>query len=188
MRILEWISTDLIIYFSLLFFTHNIFLSSLSTSNYIKMLCNIIASKSCSLATAALEKSLELAATSVINKEKCCFKRPCSLLVGSFDLSSLVEASQLVEDSIAFPSIEWSNDGDSEEDAEFIAPPAAKRRCSGLVRSRYIKCSLLSTLGVHLAKKNPSAALCADSKTNEDCRPVYYYPSMRRKTMSSLAA
>jgi hypothetical protein len=148
------------------------------------MLCNIIASKSCSPATAALEAALKLAATSAIRKDRpmISFKRPRSSLVGSFDLTSLVEASQLVEDSIAFPSIQWSNDIDSEEDAELIAPPAAKRRCSGLVRSDYGKCSL-STLGVRLAKKNPSATLCTDSQMTEDCLPVY-----RRKTKLSRAA
>lgn len=116
-----------------------------------------IASKSCYPATAALEKALKLAAAPVINKERpmISFKRPRSSF-GSFNLSSRVEAFQPVEDSrIAFPSIEWSNDIYSEEYAEFMAPPATKRRCRGLVRSGKIKYSL-STLGNSLAW-NPSA-------------------------------
>ena len=159
------------------------------------MLCRRHASKkSYSPATAALEEKalVELTAASVMNKE--ChpsmisfMKRPCESPAGSFDLSSLVEASQPIEDSIFFPSIEWSNGIDSEEDAiEFIAPPATKRRCHGLVRSECITCSL-STLGVRLVKKNPSA-LCADSQTNEDRHPVLYYSTTRRKTIVPLAA
>jgi hypothetical protein len=99
-----------------------------------------IASKSCSPATVALEKALKLAATPVINKKRpmISFKQQSRSFLGSFDLSSLVEASQPVEDLIAFPSIEWSNDINSEDDdAEVMAPAAAtaKQRCRGLVRS-----------------------------------------------------
>lgn len=134
------------------------------------MVCHIvIASKSCSPATAALERALELAATSVIDmgeeRPMISFKRSRSSL-GPFDLSSLVEASPIVEESsssssIAFPSIEWSNeeDIDSEDDAEFIAPPAAKRRCRGLVRSDNIKCGL-ATLGISSSHKESFSSLC----------------------------
>jgi hypothetical protein len=82
------------------------------------------------------------------------FKRSRSSWVGSFDLNCLVKAShQPVRDSVAFPSIEWSNDiEESEDDAELIAPPVAKRRCRGLVRSDNIKYSL-STLGSSSPRK-----------------------------------
>ena len=127
-------------------------------------MCHTIASKSCFPATAALEnleKALEVTAASVMNKERplISLKRPRSSLLGSFDLSFLVEASQPVEDSMAFPSIEWSNDIDSVDDAEFIAPLAVKRRCRGLVRSDFIKCSL-SKLGSSSRKKESYSSLC----------------------------
>jgi hypothetical protein len=101
-----------------------------------------IAPKPCSPATAALEQALKIAATPVINKERpmISFKRS---FTGSFDLSSLVEASQPVEDSIAFPSIEWSYDIDSEDDIESPAPPA-KRRCRGLARTEHKSSDLVS--------------------------------------------
>jgi hypothetical protein len=63
------------------------------------------------------------------------FKRSRSSEVVSFDMSSFAEASQQVEDSIAFPSIEWSFGDDESDDEYFPSPPAPKRRCSGLVRS-----------------------------------------------------
>ncbi|KAG7371890.1 hypothetical protein IV203_018032 [Nitzschia inconspicua] len=54
--------------------------------------------------------------------------------LASFDMSDILKASQQVEDSFAFPVIEWpSFDADSEEDDEFSAPPS-KRQCRGLVR------------------------------------------------------
>jgi hypothetical protein len=95
-------------------------------------------------ATAALEQALKIAAAPVINKERpmISFKRSRSF-AGSFDLSSLVEASQPVEDSLAFPSIEWSNDIDSEDDSESPAP-AAKRRCRGLARTAHKSFDLVS--------------------------------------------
>ena len=64
-------------------------------------------------------------------------KRPHSSigLFNNFDMSSFKKASQQVEDSIAFPTIEWNfNDSDSEEILDYV-PLAAKRRCRGLVRS-----------------------------------------------------
>eukprot|EP00339_Tiarina_fusa_P003163 CAMPEP_0117046424 /NCGR_PEP_ID=MMETSP0472-20121206/32104_1 /TAXON_ID=693140 ORGANISM="Tiarina fusus, Strain LIS" /NCGR_SAMPLE_ID=MMETSP0472 /ASSEMBLY_ACC=CAM_ASM_000603 /LENGTH=117 /DNA_ID=CAMNT_0004758779 /DNA_START=33 /DNA_END=386 /DNA_ORIENTATION=+ len=88
-------------------------------------------------ATEALQKALCLSPTPVINKEKPMItvqslKRSRSGF--SFDMSAFDEASQQVEDSIAFPSIEWSFDDSDDEDDEDIACPAAKRRCSGLSR------------------------------------------------------
>lgn len=56
-------------------------------------------------------------------------------MIGSFDMTSFVEASQQVEDSIAFPTLEWpSLDGDDDDDQELYVPPT-KRQCRGLVRS-----------------------------------------------------
>jgi hypothetical protein len=64
-------------------------------------------------------------------------------LSGSFDMSDFLKVSQQVEDSIAFPSIEWptlSDDTDDEEDNDsedefgtFSSRPN-KRHCRGLVR------------------------------------------------------
>jgi hypothetical protein len=75
-----------------------------------------------------------------INEEKpmiCTknLKRSQSSEVVSFDMSAFAEASQQVEDSIAFPSIEWSFSDDDSDDEDFVSPPAPKRRCGGLVRS-----------------------------------------------------
>jgi hypothetical protein len=64
----------------------------------------------------------------------------------SFDMSAFVEASQQVEDSIAFPSIEWPVLDDSKED-DYYSPAPAKRQCRGLVRSKNsANLSLLSTI------------------------------------------
>lgn len=48
----------------------------------------------------------------------------------SFDMSEFEEASKQVEESIAFPTIEWSFDEDDEE----LSQPS-KRQCHGLSRS-----------------------------------------------------
>jgi hypothetical protein len=62
---------------------------------------------------------------------------------GAFDMSSVLEASKQVEDSIAFPVIEWpsfeDDDNDTEKDHDddenycFSIPPS-KRQCRGLIR------------------------------------------------------
>lgn len=82
-------------------------------------------------ATAALEQALKQQTQTpktyqpMINLKRSRFD--------SFDLSEFEQASKKIEDSISFPSIEWSfNDEDDDEDV--FAPPA-KRSCSGLVRS-----------------------------------------------------
>eukprot|EP00526_Cylindrotheca_closterium_P021483 CAMPEP_0113639736 /NCGR_PEP_ID=MMETSP0017_2-20120614/20852_1 /TAXON_ID=2856 /ORGANISM="Cylindrotheca closterium" /LENGTH=105 /DNA_ID=CAMNT_0000550977 /DNA_START=113 /DNA_END=430 /DNA_ORIENTATION=+ /assembly_acc=CAM_ASM_000147 len=54
--------------------------------------------------------------------------------MGSFDLSEFEAASKQIEDSIAFPSIEWSFSDDEDDVFSFERP--SKRSCSGLVRSK----------------------------------------------------
>lgn len=64
-----------------------------------------------------------------------------------FDMSAFLEASQQIEDSIAFPVIEWpsfDDNSDSDDDASFCYAPPSKRHCKGLVRCN--RSSNLSTL------------------------------------------
>jgi hypothetical protein len=91
-----------------------------------------------SSASEALDQLLSFKPTPVINKNKpmiCTnnLKRSRSGLA-SFDMSAFEEASEQVEESIAFPSIEWSFDDDDDE-TDAISLPSAKRRCNGLTRS-----------------------------------------------------
>ena len=58
-------------------------------------------------------------------------------LSGSFDMSEFLKASQQVEDSISFPSIEWpsiDDESDNESDEECYDTRSSKRQCRGLVR------------------------------------------------------
>ena len=106
--------------------------------------------KSSSPATQALEMSLNetrFPSITESNKPMICtqrLKRSRSAM-GSFDMSVFVEASQQLEDSIAFPSIEFPT-FDSDDEEEYASPPAAKRRCRGLTRTKNIS-SDLSSLG-----------------------------------------
>jgi hypothetical protein len=79
---------------------------------------------------------------------------------GLLDFSDIIEATQPVIESIAFPTIEWSftDDGDANDDVdvtypffrcrsdgndvETMEPPSAKRRCRGLFRSRQLQSNL----------------------------------------------
>ena len=102
-------------------------------------------------ATAALDEFLKLESSPCFEEHKpmICYKvlkrSRSSSDETSFDMDSLIKASQPVEDSIAFPTIEWCNDLD-DEDEEPISEPSSKRRCRGLVRSRNVS-SDLSSLG-----------------------------------------
>jgi hypothetical protein len=76
-------------------------------------------------------------------------KRSRTVTPGSFDMSEFIEASKQVEDSIAFPVIEWpafddDEDGDDSDGESFCVPRPSKRRCKGLVRCN--RSSNLSTL------------------------------------------
>ncbi|CAJ1946392.1 unnamed protein product [Cylindrotheca closterium] len=88
-------------------------------------------------ATAALEQSMKLKQTqkSGTFQPMISLKRPLSSM-GSFDLSEFEQASKQIEDSIAFPSIEWSFSDDDDEDDVFSFEPPAKRSCNGLVRCK----------------------------------------------------
>mmetsp|Transcript_18107 Transcript_18107/g.29244 ORF Transcript_18107/g.29244 Transcript_18107/m.29244 type:complete len:125 (+) Transcript_18107:271-645(+) len=74
----------------------------------------------------------------------------------SFDMSDFAEASKLVEESMAFPAIEWpSFDGDDEDDA-FLVPPT-KRQCQGLVRCN--RSSNLSSLTTKTERRGSNGSL-----------------------------
>ena len=72
--------------------------------------------------------------------------------VEKFDLDCLVKVTKSVEESIAFPTIEWcDDDDDDDDDDESLAEPAggscisylpSKRRCHGLVRRKRVDCGL----------------------------------------------
>lgn len=88
-------------------------------------------------------------------------------LMGQFDLADLLDATRPVEDSIAFPSIEW-NFGDEDDtppqtssnamahhlvvdddqDDDLIENPRPKRHCRGLVRSKEVACNLHHLEGI----------------------------------------
>jgi hypothetical protein len=77
---------------------------------------------------------------------------------GSFDMSEFLEASKKVEDSIAFPVIEWpsfDDDDDSSEDEDFCPP--SKRQCKGLVRCT--RSSNLSTLTETAERRGSNGSL-----------------------------
>jgi hypothetical protein len=104
-------------------------------------------SVSTSPATEALEAALTFVPTRIPMvgelKPMICTKNLKRSSSGSFDMSAFTEASQQVEDAIAFPSIEWSFDDSDSEEEEYS--PASKRRCRGIARSE--NSSDLFTLG-----------------------------------------
>eukprot|EP00526_Cylindrotheca_closterium_P021431 CAMPEP_0113615682 /NCGR_PEP_ID=MMETSP0017_2-20120614/7835_1 /TAXON_ID=2856 /ORGANISM="Cylindrotheca closterium" /LENGTH=106 /DNA_ID=CAMNT_0000524943 /DNA_START=83 /DNA_END=403 /DNA_ORIENTATION=+ /assembly_acc=CAM_ASM_000147 len=86
-------------------------------------------------ATAALEQAMKQSQTPKSGpscKPMISMKRSRSS-TASFESSKFEEASKQIEDSISFPSIEWSFDDD--EDDVFAVERPSKRSCSGLVRS-----------------------------------------------------
>jgi len=87
--------------------------------------------------------------------------------MGQFDLADLLDATRPVEDSIAFPSIEWNFDDeddhalqtssdaitrhlvvDDDQDDDLIENPRPKRHCRGLVRSKEVACNLHHLEGI----------------------------------------
>lgn len=87
--------------------------------------------------------------------------------MGQFDLADLLDAARPVEDSIAFPSIEWNFDDeddtaqtsctaavthhlvvDDDQGDDLIDNPPPKRHCRGLVRSREVACNLHHLEGI----------------------------------------
>jgi hypothetical protein len=91
-----------------------------------------------SSATAALEKVLCTQANYVISKEKpmikrAALKRSQNNVESSFDMSEFEEVSKQVEQSIAFPSIEW-NFSDVDDEDNYNQP--SKRSCHGFSRSQ----------------------------------------------------
>jgi hypothetical protein len=117
-------------------------------------------SKTLSPATEALERSLNMVQSPVLNKEKpmICTKnlKRSRSGFGLLDMSAFEEASKQVEDSIAFPSIEWSFDDEDSED-DFASPPYVKRRCRGLSRSSDASFDLASMSSQRLGS---SGSLC----------------------------
>jgi hypothetical protein len=124
-----------------------------------------------SQATAALERALKITSTPVIKNKHFpmistkSLKRSLSSLGeancinDTFDMTSLIESTQPVKDSIDFPTIEWSNDIDSDSDEDgFFSPPTPKRRCRGLVRTNKVD-SQLSLLGSS-SQLGSSGSLC----------------------------
>ena len=93
-------------------------------------------SKSHSPATEALSKAMDSATMPVVTRQKpminsSAMKRSRTSL-DSFDMSDFEVPSKQVEDSIVFPTIEWSFADNDDEDE---IPPPSKRMCRGLARS-----------------------------------------------------
>ena len=89
-------------------------------------------------------------------------KRSRSMTVGlfdNFDMGDFAKASKQIEESIAFPAIEWSFDESEAEEDSFDLEPSAKRRCRGLVRSK--GSADLSVVGVSSSQRfGSSGSLC----------------------------
>jgi hypothetical protein len=89
-------------------------------------------------ATAALEKALRFQPKHVVSSEKpmikaAALKRSRTSCETSFDMSAFEEASKQVEESIAFPSIEWSVFDDDNDEEDYYYQPS-KRSCQGFTR------------------------------------------------------
>lgn len=113
--------------------------------------------QSISPATEALNKALKSTPLHVVSAEKSMIS-PNALkrsrnFSESFDMSEFEDASKSVEDSIAFPSIEWSFDDNDDEDYK----PPSKRICRGLVRSEG-SCDLSSLASCQ--RNGSSGSLC----------------------------
>jgi hypothetical protein len=68
----------------------------------------------------------------------------------SFDVTDLLDATQPVEESIAFISIAWNFDDDDSDNnyaPEILSNPRAKRHCRGLVRSEKVEDNLEHIIG-----------------------------------------
>jgi hypothetical protein len=101
-------------------------------------------------------------------------KRSQSKMGSSFSLSDLLDATKPVEESIAFPCIEWTFDDDEDDSdsnsfpsisspSDDLTPPSfdfsnlddvlfnhrAKRTCRGLLRSKKIETDLASLMMAH---------------------------------------
>lgn len=76
-----------------------------------------------------------------VSKEKPMIKLPAlkrsrnEFEEAAFDMSDFEEASKQVEDSIAFPSIEWSFDDNDDDEEDYQMHPR-KRSCQGFSRSQ----------------------------------------------------
>mmetsp|Transcript_105786 Transcript_105786/g.207476 ORF Transcript_105786/g.207476 Transcript_105786/m.207476 type:complete len:243 (+) Transcript_105786:171-899(+) len=87
--------------------------------------------------------------------------------MGQFDFADLLDATRPVEDSIAFPSIDWNFDDEDDtvqqtsskamshhfvvqddQDDDLIENPRPKRHCRGLVRSKEVACNLHRLEGI----------------------------------------
>jgi hypothetical protein len=108
-------------------------------------------------------------AESRLSQNKTSLKRPRH---GAFDMSVVLEASKEVEDSIAFPVIEWPSldnddknsekDDDEDDDAAFcFSTSPAKRQCRGLVRCR--RSSNLSALTRNSSNHSDPAIVAMNS-------------------------
>lgn len=89
-------------------------------------------------ATAALQKSLKQSkAPNTGRLQPMITMKRSRSAIGRFDMSEFSKVAEQIENSIAFPSIEWNFDEGcyDVEDAISFEPPA-KRSCNGLVRSK----------------------------------------------------
>ena len=122
-------------------------------------------------ATAALEKSLTFQTKHVASKGKPMIKAAAlkrsrrtfdesSSSSTSFDMSEFEDASKQVEESIAFPSIEWNlNDNDCNDDDEDddCCNHPSKRFCQGFSRSG--ACLDLSSLNTSCPRRGSHGSL-----------------------------
>jgi hypothetical protein len=136
----------------------------------------VVCQTSCFPATAALELALKVPIipmqqqrNTITGKEeimlsKKSLKRSRSIF-HPFDVAELLDATKPVEESIAFPCIEWDFDDEEDEEHSTIIPvennatPTTlddfddlsiprKRHCRGLVRSKQVKCNLAQLLSL----------------------------------------
>jgi len=120
-------------------------------------------------ATLALEQSLQFQTSKyVVSKGKpmiktAALKRPrknfheSSSSSSSFDMSEFEDASKQVEQSIAFPSIQWDFNDDDQDDEDNYTQPSSKRLCQGFSRST--ACLDLSSLSTSCQRRGSNGSL-----------------------------
>ena len=119
-------------------------------------------------ATAALEKSLTCQTKHVVSQGKPMIKAAAlkrsrknfdesSSSVSSFDMSEFADASKQVEESIAFPSIQWDFNDEDQDDEDHYTPTSSKRLCQGFSRST--ACLDLSSLSASCQRRGSNGSL-----------------------------
>ena len=111
-------------------------ITSQNIYSIIQLITAMIQQTTSTPATEALQKALSPTIRTVEKKMIGVKSLKRSLSDYAFDMNAFADASQQVEESIAFPSIEWDfssdDDNDDHDDDDEVSPAPAKRICRGL--------------------------------------------------------